>query len=100
MAAGDSSTTSTATASSTDETLQSVTQALISTTRSASRLASEDLPFHRSLDRRTATSLDQQNERLLALARRLLRCAVGEVAAGVDAVGGNLFFLFEEVEFL
>ena len=73
------------TTSSTDATLQSVTQALISTTRSAARLASEDLPFHRSLDRRTAASLDQQNERLLALARRLLGCAVGHDGAGAGA---------------
>lgn len=75
------------TTNSTDATLQSVTQALISTTRSAARLASEDLPFHRSLDRRTATSLDQQNDRLLALARRLLGCAVGDGGAGTGSDG-------------
>ena len=89
--------TTTTTATTTDATLQSVTQALISTTRSAARLASEDLPFHRSLDRRTATSLDQQNERLLALARRLLSCAVGDGGAGAgnDIVEGMLQLLLE-----
>ena len=91
MAAADSSAT-TSTTTTTDETLHSVTQALISTTRSASRLAAEDLPFHRSFDRRTAASLDQQNERLLALARRLLGCAVGDRRTDADTVGGKGIF--------
>lgn len=45
---------------------------LVSTTRTASQLAAEDLPFHRSLDARLASTLDAQNARLLGLAERLL----------------------------
>ena len=64
---------------------QAITAALVSTTRSASHLANEDIEFHRSSDRSVAVTLDQQNERLLALARRLLRNAAG--AAGIEGVG-------------
>ncbi len=53
----------------------SISAALIATTRSASSLASEDLPFHRSLDSSVATKLDRQNARLLGLATSLLGTA-------------------------
>lgn len=57
-------------------TLQSsVTSALVSTTRSASTLASEDIPFHRSLDASLGSQIDQQNARLLDLATGLLGAA-------------------------
>lgn len=52
-----------------------VTSALVSTTRSASALANEDLPFHRSLDASLGSSLDRQNARLLDLASSLLGAA-------------------------
>jgi exosome complex exonuclease RRP6 len=57
-------------------TLQSsISSALVATTRSASALANEDLPFHRSLDSSVATKLDRQNARLLDLATSLLGAA-------------------------
>lgn len=52
-----------------------VSSALISTTRSASALANEDLPFHRSLDASLGRSIDRQNARLLGLASSLLGAA-------------------------
>ena len=60
----------------------SITSALVSTTRSASQLANEDLPFHRSLEPSLGTSLDRQNARLLGLAERLL----GAATAGTETV--------------
>ena len=53
----------------------SISAALVSTTRSASSLANEDLPFHRSLDNSLASKLDRQNARLLGLATGLLGTA-------------------------
>ncbi|KAF2838502.1 hypothetical protein M501DRAFT_1004233 [Patellaria atrata CBS 101060] len=56
------------------KTLQdSITSSLLSTTRTATHISSEDLGFHRSLDPALATSLDRQNARLLGLAERLLK---------------------------
>jgi exosome complex exonuclease RRP6 len=52
-----------------------ISSALVSTTRSASALANEDLPFHRSLDTTLGTKLDRQNARLLSLASGLLGVA-------------------------
>ena len=66
-------------------TLQSsLTSALVSTTRSASTLANEDLPFHRSLDASLASKIDQQNARLLHLATGLL----GSATATSETVRG------------
>lgn len=57
-------------------TLQSsVSSALVATTRSASQLANEDLPFHRTLDPSLASKVDRQNARLLGLATGLLGAA-------------------------
>ena len=79
-------------------TLQSnISAALVSTTRSASQLAAEDLPFHRSLDARLGSSIDRQNARLLALATRLLGSATASEESvraaptlrDIDAVDGN-----------
>ncbi|KAK3116971.1 exosome nuclease subunit [Teratosphaeriaceae sp. CCFEE 6253] len=53
------------------------TSALVATTRTASQLATSDLPFHRSLDATLSSALDQQNARLLSLAERLLGAAAG-----------------------
>ena len=52
-----------------------ISSALVSTTRSASALANEDLPFHRSLDASLGHKLDRQNARLLGLASGLLGVA-------------------------
>ena len=52
-----------------------ISSALVSTTRSASVLAAEDLPFHRSLDATLASRIDRQNARLLGLASSLLGTA-------------------------
>ena len=57
-------------------TFQSTLQsALVSTTRSASTLSNQDLPFHRSLSSQLASQLDKQNGRLLGLASGLLASA-------------------------
>ncbi|KAK4540891.1 hypothetical protein LTR36_008833 [Oleoguttula mirabilis] len=74
-----------------------ITSALVSTTRSASQLANEDLPFHRSLDTALSASLDRQNARLLGLAERLLGTATAHTETvrpaprlrDIDAVEGN-----------
>ena len=52
-----------------------ISSALVATTRSASALANEDLPFHRSLDASLGNKLDRQNARLLGLASGLLGVA-------------------------
>lgn len=52
-----------------------ISSALVSTTRSASALANEDLPFHRSLDASLGSKIDRQNARLLGLASSLLGAA-------------------------
>jgi exosome complex exonuclease RRP6 len=53
----------------------SIQSALVGATRTANQLASEDLAFHRTFDRKIGVSLDKQNARLLALAERLLHNA-------------------------
>ena len=59
----------------------SITSSLISTTRSASALAAEDLPFHRTLNSEVGPSLDRQNARLLGLATRLVGAAEADAAS-------------------
>ncbi|KAF2129851.1 exosome complex exonuclease-like protein Rrp6 [Dothidotthia symphoricarpi CBS 119687] len=63
-----------------------ISKALVSTTRSATRISSADIPFQRSLNPEVGTALDSQNARLLHLAQRLLQNA----AASSDAVGPKL----------
>ncbi|CAO2656384.1 Nn.00g051870.m01.CDS01 [Neocucurbitaria sp. VM-36] len=63
-----------------------ISKALVSTTRSASRINSADITFQRSLNPEVGTQLDAQNARLLHLAQRLLENA----AASSDAVGPKL----------
>jgi len=53
----------------------SITAALLATTRAATALAAEDLRFHRSLDAGVASALDAQQGRILSLAERLLASA-------------------------
>jgi len=75
----------------------SITSALVSTTRTASQLANEDLPFHRSLEPSLGTTLDRQNARLLNLAERLLGAATANTEtvrpaprlSDIEAVEGN-----------
>ena len=50
--------------------------ALIATTRTTGQISSEDLGFHRSFNPEVGTALDEQSERLLALAGELLKSAV------------------------
>ncbi|KAJ4290910.1 exosome nuclease subunit [Kalmusia sp. IMI 367209] len=64
----------------------SITKALITTTRSATRINGADVPFQRSLNPAAGLALDSQNARLFQLARRLLENA----AAGSDAVGPDI----------
>src|SRR5277367_3280448 len=49
--------------------------ALISVTRTANQIASEDLGFQRSLDPAVGTALDEQAARLLILSSSLLKSA-------------------------
>lgn len=63
-----------------------ISKALVSTTRSATRIAGADIAFQRSLNPDVGAALDAQNERLLQLAQRLLESA----AASSDAVGPKL----------
>jgi exosome complex exonuclease RRP6 len=65
---------------------EGISQALVATTRSATRLSAADIPFQRTLDPELGTQLDEQNARLLSLAQRLLANA----AASSDAVGPKL----------
>jgi len=78
--------------------LQSQIQAaLVSTTRSASTLANEDLSFHRALSAPLAKDLDRQNARLLGLASSLLGAATATEETvrpapslkDIDAIDGN-----------
>jgi len=57
--------------------------ALVSTTRSASALAAEDLSFHRTVSPSISSTLDAQNARLLALANRLVGSATAGAAPNV-----------------
>lgn len=50
----------------------SISASLIALTRTTTEICAEDLGFHRSLDPRVATKLDEQNARLLSLASRLI----------------------------
>lgn len=75
----------------------SVQSSLVATTRAASTLAHEDLPFHRSLSSTLAHTLDRQNARLLGLASGLLATATAAEETvrpapslkDVDAIDGN-----------
>lgn len=49
--------------------------ALISTTRTTGQISAEDLGFHRSFNPEVGTALDEQSERVLALASALLKSA-------------------------
>jgi exosome complex exonuclease RRP6 len=78
------------------KTLQdSLSAALVSTTRSATQLSSADIPFQRSLNPALGRALDAQNARLLQIAQRLLENAaassnaVGPKLPDVEAVDGN-----------
>lgn len=50
-----------------------IQDALITTTRTAGQISSEDLAFHRFLNPVVGTSLDEQSARLLALSNALLK---------------------------
>ncbi|POS81858.1 hypothetical protein EPUL_005495, partial [Erysiphe pulchra] len=63
----------------------SVQSALVDTTRSATALAAEDLPFHRTVDPALSSALDTQNARLLSLASRLLGSATAHADNDVES---------------
>ncbi|KAF2207222.1 hypothetical protein CERZMDRAFT_51771 [Cercospora zeae-maydis SCOH1-5] len=71
-----------------------IKSALTSTTRSALSLANEDIPFHRSLDSAVGPALDQQNERLLGLAERL----IGAATANTEITRPSRLKDFESVD--
>jgi hypothetical protein len=66
-----------------------ITAALLATTRAATALAAEDLRFHRSLDAGLAADLAAQQRRILTLARRLLASAAR--GSGADAPPAEAF---------
>ncbi|KAL8953599.1 MAG: hypothetical protein Q9222_000525 [Ikaeria aurantiellina] len=63
-----------------------VSSALVDTTRTASRISSEDLAFQRSINPEVSRRLDGQSKRLLSLVRNLNKTA----SAGTDAVPPRL----------
>ena len=52
---------------------EQIQAALITTTRTTGQISSEDLGFQRSFNPEVGTALDEQSERLLALASALLK---------------------------
>ena len=64
---------------------EAVKAALITSTRTAGQIASEDLSFHRSSSSAFSTSLDAQNIRLLQLTNRLLKAASSDAHSDVKA---------------
>ena len=60
-----------------------ISQALVDTTRTASQISNEDLAFQRSSNPSLGSLLEQQNSRLLGLARRLASSAIS--GSGVTA---------------
>jgi len=64
----------------------SITQSLVSITKSATRIAAEDVDFHRSSDPAIGSALDEQNGRLLALAEKLLGCSTNAVPPSLSEV--------------
>ena len=77
------------------ETKETISSALIETTRTAGQIAGEDLAFHRSSNPEITPLLEKQNTRLLNLAQNLVRVATTgtEVSAprlsDVDSVEDN-----------
>ena len=63
-----------------------VTAALLDTTRTAGRIANEDLNFHRSVSGKVSKSLDVQNTRLLQLTNKLLKAATEDTNHTVPRV--------------
>ncbi|KAH6686845.1 ribonuclease H-like domain-containing protein [Plectosphaerella plurivora] len=61
-----------------------VQEALVKTVKSANQIASEDLPFHRTVDTAIGDNLDTKTERMLALSSKLLKAAAQ--ATGQDEV--------------
>lgn len=74
---------------------EQIQAALITTTRTTGQISSEDLGFQRSFNPEVGTALDEQSERLLALASALLKSAVSiselraPVLQDVDDVENN-----------
>ena len=65
----------------------SISLALVDTTRTAGQISNEDLAFHRSSDPSVVPLLEQQNSRLLMLARRLTSSAV----SGTKVIPPHIF---------
>ena len=65
---------------------QGISLALIDTTRTAGQISNEDLAFQRSSNPSIVPLLEQQNSRLLSLARRLIKSA----AAGTEVSGPQI----------
>lgn len=84
----------------------SISLALIDTTRTAAQISNEDLAFHRSSNPTIGSLLEQQNSRLLGLARRLIRSAASgtEVTAphivSTDSVEDNWKEIVDVVDIL
>lgn len=52
-----------------------VQEALVKTVKSSNQIASEDLPFHRTVDSAIGDNLDSKTERMLTLSSKLLEAA-------------------------
>ena len=65
----------------------SISVALIDTTRTASQISNEDIAFHRSSNPSIVSRFEQQNSRLLGLARRLTSSAV----SGIEITEPEIF---------
>lgn len=63
-----------------------VQAALVSSTKTAGQISSEDVAFHRSFNPDVGSALDQQNARLLALANELLKSASSVSGLNVPAL--------------
>ena len=61
-------------------------KAVMSMTKSAARIAAEDIPFHRSTDIDFAATLDTCNDQILGMINQLLRTAT----AGSDVTAPRL----------
>lgn len=59
---------------------KSISEALVDTTRVASRIAAQDVAFHRSFDPTIGQNLDEKSARLLSLTEKLLRRSAASIA--------------------
>lgn len=85
---------------------QTISGALVSTTRTATRISTEDIQFHRSSNPTASHAVDERSARLLSLAEKLLLRSVSSQTAprprlrNVDAVDTNWRTIVDGVDSL